>query len=345
MLLIGGVMAVEAARRLVARRDGLAARWPKGVAICVVVALVVSAPFLASIAWHYRLQVRNAAPMAFVSPELALENAWSFVRVALTPSVHGLIAAAGWVWLVRRRRELEARVLLVASITALAFLLYSYLVQTDIARALALSGIVPGHHFVYYLRAFEAVAFGLGLYAIAGWVAHRLSQAFPSGRGARVDVVMAALVGAVSIGAAWTYPAYAARADFWFERQTAERNFADPGLRGMYEWLRRETSPADVVLAPLNTGQYVVGAAGRKVVAVDKLFSNPYVGWGERARDRDEMDRLFTRGEWTPFLNLAARHRVRYVVRRGELQSGMMPPPFLSVAWRQGEWIVYRVGR
>ena len=155
-------MAVEAARRLVARRDGLAARWPKGVAICLVVALVVSAPFLASIAWHYRLQVRNAAPMAFVSPELALENAWSFVRVALTPSVHGLIAAAGWVWLVRRRRELEARVLLVASITALAFLLYSYLVQTDVARALALSGIVPGHHFVYYLRAFEAVAFGLG---------------------------------------------------------------------------------------------------------------------------------------------------------------------------------------
>ena len=113
----------------------------------------------------------------------------------------------------------------------------------------------------------------------------------------------------------------------------------------MYEWLRRETSPADVVLAPLNTGQYVVGAAGRKVVAVDKLFSNPYVDWGERARDRDEMDRLFTRGEWTPFLNLAARHRVRYVVRRGELQSGMMPPPFLSVAWKQGEWIVYRVGR
>jgi len=344
-LLIGGVMAVEATRRLVVCRDGLGARWPKGVAICLVVALVVSAPFLASIAWHYRLQVRNAAPMAFVAPELALENAWSFVRAALTPSVHGLIAAAGWVWLVRRRRELEARVLLVASITALAFLLYSYFVQTDGARALALSGIVPGHHFVYYLRAFEAVAFGLGLYAIAGWVGHGLSQAFPGGRRVPVDVVMAALVGAVSIAAAWTYPGYGARADFWFERQTAERNFADAGLRGMYEWLRRETSAADVVLAPLNTGQYVVGAAGRKVVAVDKLFSNPYVDWGERARDRDEMDRLFTRGEWTPFLNRAARHRVRYVVRRGELPTGMTPPPFLSVAWKQGEWVVYRVGR
>jgi len=341
-LILAGAMGIETIRRVwiasgPERRQQLARTLVAGMA-----ALIVAAPFLVSIVWHYRLNVRNPAPMAFVLPGLEAEQTWTFVRQYLPPTAHGLVAAAGFVLLVRRRHELHARLLLAATLTSVALFVQSEVAQSAWATAMGVRSIVPGHHFVYYLRAFEALAFGVGLQGIARWLAAVLPESLGAGR---PRVAMTGLLTVVAATAIWQYPSYARLPDFVYERRVAERNFADADLRAMYDWLRRDTSPGDVVLAPLNTGQYVVGVAGRKVVAVDKLFSNPYVDWGERARDRDELDALFTRGDWTSFLNLAAKYRVRFVVRRGALPQTVERPEFVSEAWRAGEWVVYRVGK
>ena len=87
--------------------------------------------------------------------------------------------------------------------------------------------------------------------------------------------------------------------------------------------------------------------AGRKVVAVDRLFSNPYVDWSERARDRDEMLRLlaqWTDGDEPRFSSLAVKYRVRYVA----VPTDLVAPGFAStqrpLVWRSGVWSIYQIG-
>jgi hypothetical protein len=254
-----------------------------------------------------------------------------------------VIALIGFVWLVRDRHRLESRMILSCVAGAIVLLGYSYVVQTGMAQSVGRHGIVPGHHFVYYLRAFEAIAFGLGLRTLVGWLQHR--RAGTDGHRSWLDADAAWLVLLMAVAAivVWRYPSYAARSDFVFERRVAERNFSDPSLRQLYVWLREHTSPQDVVLAPINTGQYVVGVAGRKVVVVDKLFSNPYVDWRGRATDRDVMEKALADGDWNSFLEIASRHKVRYLLRRGELTASPNAQ-LLSNVWAQGEWVLYRLG-
>jgi hypothetical protein len=238
---------------------------------------------------------------------------------------------------------LPARLLLTVALTCVAFLIISYLTQTEWSRRARIHGIVPGHHFVYYLRAFEAIAYACGLMALAEW--SRSALARWDRRWHRAGELALPLMTAVAIAAAvLEYPRYAQRFDFVGERIIAQRMFADKALLGMYDWLRQNTSSADVVLASPSLSQSVVATSGRKVVAVDKLFSNPYVDWGARAQDRDAMERSLERGEWTPFLTLAGRYRVGYVARRGRLPETPESSAILSVAWQQDEWVIYRIG-
>jgi hypothetical protein len=309
--------------------------------VFVLTGMAVAAPYLVSIGGHYHFQVRNAAPVAFVPTELDLEHAWSYWTAAFSPSLTGMIALVGYVRLIRQRQTLAARLVLTAVVTCAICLALGYLAQTDWARAVGFHGIVPPHHFVYYLSAFEAIAVSVGVSALAEWIAAALKSRAPGA----ADLAMPAFLAATIGFAVWTYPSYIQRFDFVGARIIAQRMFTDHSLLHLYEWLRRNTAPDDVVLAPLNLSQSVIGTSGRKVVAVDKLFSNPYVDWAERARDRDEMERLVNAHEWPKFLNLAARYRVNYVAHHGLLTSAEERLPFLTLVWHENDWAIYQVGR
>jgi hypothetical protein len=308
--------------------------------IVVLSASIVATPYLLSIGGHYHFHIRNAAPIAFVTTELDLEHVRSYWVATLSPSLIGVIALIGYVWLARQWHTLPARLILSSAIASAIFLGFSYVAQTEWGRANGFHGIVPPHHFVYYLRAFEAFAFAAGVTGLADWIGRALRSRAPFAADAAMPVLVSAAIGL----AVWTYPSYARRFDFVGKRIIAQRMFTDHSLVDMYEWLRRNTAPDDVVLAPLNLSQSVIGTSGRKVVAVDKLFSNPYVDWAERARDRDEMEHLLEAHDWTDFLNLAARYRVRYVAHHGLLSVGNQTTPLLTLAWHESDWTIYRTG-
>jgi hypothetical protein len=342
-LLIGGAMTLEFAHRW-RSHAGNRRRYLAHGTVFLVVALVLASPFLFSIVWHYRLHILNPAPVLYGVPELSLDNAWNFWTEALTLSPVGLVAAIGWIWIVQRRHELESRLVLGAALTNVALLGYSYLLQTEAAAAAGLIAIVPGHHFLYYLRAFEAIAFAVGLSALADWGGRISTRLLPDRWVQPEKRILAGLVVLAVVAAAWRYPAYASRYDFTGGRLIAKEMFADTRLRAMYHWLRENTSRDDVVLAPTNLGQSVIGTAGRKVVVVEKFFSNPYVDWAQRARDHEEMSHALVNGNWTAFQTHAVRYRVRYVAHYGELPPAIVKPSMLSVAWTDGGWVLYRVG-
>jgi hypothetical protein len=69
-----------------------------------------------------------------------------------------------------------------------------------------------------------------------------------------------------------------------------------------------------VFLADDFYGQYGVGAAGRKLVVLDPIFTSPYVDQSARAEDRRAMYKAIAAGDEQAFSRLADRYRIRYVL-------------------------------
>jgi hypothetical protein len=59
---------------------------------------------------------------------------------------------------------------------------------------------------------------------------------------------------------------------------------------------------------------YIVPPAGRKVVATNRFFSNPYVDWVARDADRTRMFDQLKRRDIDGFRALADTYRVRFVL-------------------------------
>jgi len=202
---------------------------------------------------------------------------------------------------------------------------------------------VPTHHFWYYLTALTAVVFAYG----AGVIADVLGSLGARWGGAVANVAqhaMPILTALVVLAAILRYPAFPLRYDFR-AAEASRQMFTDPDLLDMYRWVRLSTQWDDVFVAPTNLGQSVIGFSGRKVVAVGKFFSNPYVDWGTRLDDNVSMDRYLRLGDFDRFLVIASKYRVRYIARSGRLPDDLLTQPLLSIAWSSGPWVIYKVGR
>jgi hypothetical protein len=94
-----------------------------------------------------------------------------------------------------------------------------------------------------------------------------------------------------------------------------------------------------------DLGLAVIGTSGRRIVAVDRFFSNPFVNWELRSRDRDRMQQLLDQGDWREFAMLAARYRLRYVANEGRFAVEAHLLRCLTPVWSMGNWTVRRVGQ
>jgi hypothetical protein len=116
----------------------------------------------------------------------------------------------------------------------------------------------------------------------------------------------------------------------------------------LYHWILSNTHPMDVFLADPEASFYAVGMAGRKVVAIYELFSNPYVDLAPRARDAAAMLDQVKAGRWSEFSSTAHRYQLRYVAlpaverERVDAHEVTMLRRVLSATETRG-WDVYRL--
>src|SRR4029453_13205403 len=137
---------------------------------------------------------------------------------------------------------------------------------------------------------------------------------------------------------------YRSRSDLVALRAEALIMFKDPDLLGLYQFIQNSTAPSDVFLSADNVGLSVVPVAGRKVVPPHRFFSNPFVDWARRSRDRDQMQALLADGDGPGFMVLAARYHVRYVTTIGPLpEESVLTGCCVTRLWQSHDWFVYRV--
>jgi hypothetical protein len=182
---------------------------------------------------------------------------------------------------------------------------------------------------------------GLGL----GWLGERIASLVVAAPERRPGAAAAVTV-AFGLGfALLSYPSWHARDDFVEARRLAQFHGGWLDRIATHRWVRAHTRPDDVFLAEPDPGLRVVAAAGRKLVAAEKDFSNPFVPWQPRAEAAARMLASLHAGGHGAFHPLAVEYRVSYVlVQRGSSAQPFPDAPFLIRLFQKGDFAVYRAG-
>jgi hypothetical protein len=169
-----------------------------------------------------------------------------------------------------------------------------------------LTPIVPAFHFWLYLTALLAILAGRAMAFIC-----------------RPAPIFIALTLALVI---WNWKPYTERADLQGGRFLGARRFSEHIEGSML--LRMVTSPDEVVLGTPAAVRLIIGPAGRKTVAPDALFSNPYVEHRSRKLDRDRMLTAFQSQDLPTLMNLARVRDVGAAVMTGSHDCGIAAQMF-----------------
>jgi len=309
-------------------------------------ALAVGAPYLRIILCHYRLDILNPAPSSWIFSRLEIENFLALVRANL--SLPNLVALVGGIVLLARPRDRVAHLLTLWLIVCLGFIGLGYGSQLAARLDLPVFYVVPSIHFLFYLKALVSALFGYGLLALIRFVLEfvkyllpRLHGCFPGLLQTRVERV--ALILLALAAALWSYGPFVRQPAFNAVRERAQ-TVVPPGWRNAYTWIREHTSPSDGFLAPPYFGLHIVTPAGRKVVALKPVFSNPFIDAASRLEHNVAMYEYLQAGDGERFAILASAYEVRYVVTIDNAQLAAHNLPLEPVFTDTGV-TVYAVSR
>jgi hypothetical protein len=315
-------------------------------------ALIFSAPLTCSLVGHYRLRVLNLTPGDSIHPPVALDNLGALLRTSTIEQPLFIVVIIGLLAiLARSKRPYGRRVVCLWLVGAIGFMSFSYARQYLKRQGVELPGFVPSHHFLFYLRAAESILLGAGVIAICGSIGAALSWLFRNRStwrlAARPAVERGLVLTALALLLVGAYPRYLEREDFNDFPQESVLFGQDADRVNAYTWLRANTQPSDVFLTSDRLATYVVGPAGRKIVAGDSFFANPYVDWKARATDRDAMFGQLMAGDAAAFSSLAQKYHLTYVFAGGRLAKGVEAGalPGVNKVFSGESLIIFRVER
>jgi len=305
--LLGGAVIVLVGAFEMRRLGGPRESLPRS-AVALAVALAVSLPFAFEILWRYHLKIVNELPSASPSNLLDLNELPSLARTIALPVA---VAAVALGLRAARRLNREMRVML-AFAAVVVLLLAAHVARLLLGKVgIHLPPVVPALHFFFYLMTLVAVGVGVAIADASGAVVRRLGWGSATADGGFAAGLVACAVTVVLVGVA--YPRYLQRRDFTDTKSEAtelsERFPAD-----VVAWIRANSDPEDVFLCTDDASLYVVPPAGRKVVATNRYFSNPYVDWKGRDAARARMFELLKRQDVAGFRAAAAQYGVRFVL-------------------------------
>jgi hypothetical protein len=183
-----------------------------------------------------------------------------------------------------------------------------------------LPGVVPVHHFFFYLKGIQAVMYGFGLYYLffdgIKWLMKKLNANDSSLKYLNSKYFPWLLFVIVLIN----YPSYATHKDLTdIDRQTLEIN-KEPGRFETYHWILQNTDINDVFLGVRDLCDFPVLATGRKMVAVSATFSNAYLDFDKRNNDRIFLLDALKKNKTPQTEKLLDSYSIKYlVIKNSEL--------------------------
>ncbi|MBI4302233.1 MAG: hypothetical protein HY664_06475 [Chloroflexi bacterium] len=321
------------------------------VALILIPALALSFPFLYSIVGQYRLDIQNPAPFRWTYEDLYLSNLGPLflknISLVTAIAITGYVAA-----IYGRSKKREIRLLNFWLAGCVILLAYGYIVEFLEPRGIKLPYVLPPHHFFFYLKALEAMAFGYGLAFVARQgvgilrrVAERIksepfSRLANTNKGNRQVVL-----GLAVLALLFSYPSYAGKGDFTGARLQALEASQRVNEVEAAKWIQKHTKDSDVFAGHDHLIQFVVGVAGRKAMAANPLYANPYVDVAARRADRDVLFAALVSDKQDDLQCLVTKYNIKYVILWAEesLAMGEMAQTILDEAFSEGNIIIYKL--
>ncbi len=273
---------------------GLKLRTIRWLAVVAVVQLAVMSPYLAPIVLNYPGGIVHHRPGLWLDP-LMTRDLGSIALIAVL-NAPGVLALAGAVFLHRRgiRLERAAAIALAAWIIPCIAILGRHYACGQAATAACRVFVVPVHHYHLYLQSAWAMLIGFVC-------AHLFLERGPPSRN-RIAIVVVLVV--VSAGG-WSF---LSRKYDAVTRDAALAQADGGALLDLdaYRWILANVPPNDTLATPLasdwgDPAAFAAFAAGRKLVALPLLHSNPYVLWEPRDARREQILKAAT-GDAPPAL-------------------------------------------
>jgi hypothetical protein len=316
-LLCGVVWVVLAA--LESRRSEDRSQQAVRLATALGSAFVVSLPFTTQILGHYHLAIVNPFPSQSPSDLLDFNELPALARQLATVPVALAVLALGFRGVFRRDRGTEVMLALLGAVLLFLGIFFARQLLTKLGANVP--AVVPGFHFFFYLMAVVSVGVGLALRdigaAMGAWMKRRDAAHAAGPAGALVTCGLVVLLVMVS------FPHYQARIDFTdLRREVLETSERFPSE--VVDWIRAHSIPDDVFLCTDDASLYIVAPAGRKVVATNRYFSNPYVDWAGRDADRRQMFERLEQSDVEGFRAVARKYGVRFVLVSADRSDGWL---------------------
>ena len=273
---------------------GLQIRTIWWLAVVAVMQLAVMSPYLAPIAVHYPAGILHPKPGLWLDP-LMMAHFGAMARTALL-NLPGLLALSLAAFLYRRGTRLDrgAAFALGAWITLCILVLARHYACGLGARVTGLEitqitpcrvVVVPVHHYHLYLQTAWAMLIGF-----VGWPLLRFF--LDQGSYSRTAVTGVVVLAFTVVSSWWLLNRkYDASARY---RAVSHPNGGEAVDLDAYRWILANTRPDDAFATPLafdwaDPGAFAAYAAGRKLVALPSLHSNPYVLWEPREARRQQI--------------------------------------------------------
>ncbi|HVR21264.1 MAG TPA: hypothetical protein VMS65_16235 [Polyangiaceae bacterium] len=305
--------------------------------------VVVSSPFWLPLVVQ-GATIRNPAPLEWLAGELAVDRWHHLLTREWAP--RGVLAALGLASLVsfhRPPRPYATWAILAWLAAVVIGLAYGF------ARQLTpLPPLLPSWHFLFYLQAAISMLFGWGVASLLVLVSRATDDAIRARGVTQATLslsksVLAVVVLGALVASRWN--AYEKRRDIVEYRRESKR-FANEPILEVHRWALEHARPEEVFLAEPEVS-FFTAAAGRKVVALNEIFSNPYVSVKRRGRDATTMLRALHDGDVRAFSKRAKEYSVKYVVLPAH-DASTISPEFSGILRRTAvlsEHTIFRVVR
>ncbi len=310
--------------------------------IAGITAFLIALPYLGPIFSAYGFKIKNVVPTEYVS----MGASEVLHQMAGTRSVVFVFASLS-LWfvpnllLLKRSRIVELRIFFV-SIVFLTLLAFS--IQVLRSNGIRLPQMFPAFHFHMYFKVLEILLFAAGMLMLSRILLNLFTRMNPLYRQSDLTVNLLA-VGLLGLLILTNFPSYVNRTDFQAFREAAIDYTAGQAEVELYQWVLRQTKPEDVFLVDGDARLMSVSAAGRKLVAHEGMYTNPYINYQQRLEDHERMKLLAAQENWSELHTLAERYSLDFLIvdMRTEPccsnQSGTAP---LKAVFRNQRYVVYR---
>lgn len=283
-------------------------------------ALTITFSFLFFALWYYHLHIINAYPLSWKWPTLLLSALPHLLRTEfLQPG--GVLVIFGFIALCRTLKDKATRfIFLSCAGICLGALVYHYLSMAWPTFISTRFLPIPIHHFFFYYKVLYYIAFGYGLITLLNLSIEKAetwnTTLKKKCHWQKYHKVVPALIliSLILLPFIYVVKVYARNGNWLNYRMLALHQTANSDFIKAYHWILKHTHHEDVFLCANVYGIRIVGAAGRKVVAIQAQFSNPYVDFQTRQKDRSMMLKSLKSGQNHAFTPLSQKYAVKYLI-------------------------------